>query len=75
MCLGKIRVLPTLRYIDQPIADGINHQFRGLVDAESVHDVGTVHRHGIGAQAELSSYFLVRQTANNQLEDLELPNR
>lgn len=45
--------------IHQPVADRIHHQFRRLVDAERIHDVGPMYGHGVRAEVELVSDFLV----------------
>ena len=48
------------RDVHQPVADRVDHEFGGLVDAERVHDVGAVHRDGVGAEIEHGRDLLVR---------------
>src|SRR5207237_6970957 len=48
------------RNVHQPIADGINHEFGGLMNAERIHNVGSMHGDGVGAEIKLGGNFLVR---------------
>ena len=48
------------RNIHQPVADGVNDQFGGLMNTESVHDVGAVHGDSVGAEVELLRDLFVR---------------
>ena len=48
------------RRCHQAIADSVNHQLSGLVNAESIHDIRAMHRDRICAQIELICDFLVR---------------
>ena len=43
LCSGAVRTFDS-RDIYQPISDGVHHQLSGLVNAERVHDVGTMNR-------------------------------
>ena len=48
------------RQIHQSVADGVDHEFGGLVDAQRVHDVGAMDGDGVGAEFERRGDFLVR---------------
>ena len=52
----------------QPLADRVDHQFGGVVDAQRLHDIGAVHGHRIDAEARapprsLCSICRARSTA------------
>ena len=40
------------RKVHQPGLDGVDDQFRGLVNVESVHDIGAMYGDGIGAEVQ-----------------------
>ena len=45
------------------------------MDAERVHDVGAMDRHGVDAQVELLGDLAVREAVADELQDLELARR
>src|SRR6266481_8470076 len=47
------------RKINQPVADGVNDEFSGLVDSQSVHHVGTMDGDRVGAEVEGGRNLLV----------------
>ena len=57
--------------LTRPLPDRIDHQFRGVVDAERLHDIRAVHGHGIGAQREHRRDLFVRFAVHDQLQDFE----
>src|SRR6185312_5356975 len=57
------------RNIHQPVADGVHDQLGGLVNAESVHDIGAMHSDGVGAEVELLRDLFVRLAVADELQD------
>src|SRR5208337_5146179 len=53
------------------VADGVDDQFRGFMDAEGVHDVGAMHGDGVDAQVEFGGDFLVGFAGDDVLEYFE----
>src|SRR5208282_3994479 len=57
------------RNVHQPGTNRIYDEFRGLVDAQSVHDVGTVNGDRVGAEIEHGGNVFVRFSVNDHLQD------
>src|SRR5579859_6456721 len=58
------------RNIYQPVANGVDDELCGLVNAECVHDIGTVDGNGVHAEFELSGDFLVGFAVADKLQNL-----
>ncbi len=71
----RIEIGAGSRKIYQPVADGVNDQFGGLVDAQRIHDVGTMNRHGVRAKIEHRRNLLVGFPIHDHLQDFEFAGR
>jgi hypothetical protein len=65
-CTG-FRIKSQLRNTYETVADRVDDEFGCLMDTESLHDVGAVNRHGIGAELQVVGDFLVRLAIHDQL--------
>src|SRR5579864_731402 len=59
------------RNVYQPIANGINHEFGGLVYSQRIHDIGAMHGNGIHAEVKLRGNLFIRFAIADQLQDLD----
>ena len=57
--------------LDQAVADGVDHQFRGVVNIQRLHDIGAMHGNGVGAESQHGGDFFVRFSVHDQLQDFE----
>src|SRR6185369_18010265 len=63
------------RQRDQALANGVDYQFRGAMDVERVHQVGTMHRDGVDAQLKHGGDLFVRIALRDELQNLLFPLR
>src|SRR5882724_2266029 len=59
------------RKIYQAVANGVDNQFGSLVDAQGVHDIGPMNRHGVRAQIEEGGDLLVGLSIHDHLQNFE----
>ena len=59
------------RKIYQAVADRVNHQFGGLVDAQRVHDVGAMYSNSVGAEIKHRGNFLVGFSFDDHLQNFK----
>jgi len=43
--------------VTKPLRNSVDNQFGGFVNAECIHDVGTVHRDGVGTEIQINGQF------------------
>ena len=55
----------------QTVADGVDHQFRRIVNFQRLHQIRAMHGDGVGAQAEDRGDLLVRFPVHDQLQHFE----
>ena len=60
------------RKIYQAVADGVDHQFSGLVDSQRVHDIGAMHGHGVRAKIEHRGDLFVGFSFHDHLQNFQL---
>src|SRR5450432_3836872 len=58
--------------IDQAVADGVDDQFGGFVNAESVHDIGAVDGDSVGAETQVDGDFLIGFSRDDMLQNFQL---
>src|SRR5437016_12433968 len=56
----------------QSLADRVYHEFRRIVDADGLHDVGAMNGDGVSAQTEHRRDLFVGLSVNDELQHLEL---
>jgi len=59
------------RQIHQPISNGVDDEFGGFVNAQTIHDVGAMHGNGVRAEIEFRGDFLVGFSSDDMLQDFE----
>jgi len=59
------------RNIHQAVANGVDDQFGRFVNAERVHNIGAMDRHGVGAEGEAVGDGFIGIAFDDQLQDFE----
>ncbi len=57
------------RDVHQAVADGVDDQLGGFVNAERVHDIGAMDADGVDAERKLVGDFFVGFAVDDELED------
>jgi hypothetical protein len=70
---GRARTPADSWQIHQPVLNGVNDQFRRLVNTERVHDIRAMNGNRVYAQRELGRNRPIRVSFANQPEHVEFP--
>jgi len=69
----RLRGVPRLFRLHQPLLHGEKHQFRGAMEAEGIHHPGAMDGHRIDADVQKDGNFFVGFPLRDELQDFLFP--